>query len=118
MIQQRVGVLLLDVFQTGELATGAKRNYFTNFFTGYNRTDVQERVQDGGKAAVFFHVTSIITNRDAMQGVWARAWARRVWNPARDCRSRDVQAISAALIPVLVTGIQPPRVCAVNDSYA
>ncbi|MOA59758.1 hypothetical protein D3C78_1844520 [compost metagenome] len=29
---------------------------------------VQERVQDGGKAAVFFHVTSIITNRSVMQG--------------------------------------------------
>jgi dienelactone hydrolase len=48
-LTQRYQVLLLDVFQTGALydeGAAAKRNYWTNLFTTYNRTDAQERVQD------------------------------------------------------------------------
>lgn len=40
-------VLLLDLFgNISEIKTAAKRNYFANFFTTYNRTDCQERVGD------------------------------------------------------------------------
>ncbi len=42
-------VLLFDAFMTGPLADAglmAARNPFTNFFTTYNRTVLQERVQD------------------------------------------------------------------------
>jgi len=38
-----------ELFQTGGLYqkdVAAKRNYFTNFFSTYNRTDAQERAQD------------------------------------------------------------------------
>ena len=42
-------VMLLDTFLTGELSNAAAskaRKPFENFFTTYNRTDLQERVQD------------------------------------------------------------------------
>lgn len=48
-LEQRYQVLLLDVFQTGgfHLAqAGPTRNYWTNYYTTYNRTDIQHRVQD------------------------------------------------------------------------
>lgn len=49
LLQRGFIVLVPELFQTGglyqrELAT--KRNYFTNFFSTYNRTDAQERAQD------------------------------------------------------------------------
>jgi hypothetical protein len=49
LVQQGFSVLLPDLFLTGENArpdAAAKRNYFDKFFTTYNRTDIQERVQD------------------------------------------------------------------------
>jgi dienelactone hydrolase len=49
LISKEIAVLLVDTFLTGELAddkAAEARDYFTNFFTTYNRTDVQERVQD------------------------------------------------------------------------
>jgi len=42
-------VVVPELYQTGGLYQrdiAAKRNYFTNFFTTYNRTDAQERAQD------------------------------------------------------------------------
>jgi dienelactone hydrolase len=48
-VDHRYPVLMLDTFLTGELAdpkAQAARNYWTNFFPVYNRTDLQERVQD------------------------------------------------------------------------
>lgn len=42
-------VLVFDSFLTGELenqSLSSKRDYFAKFFTTYNRTDMQERVQD------------------------------------------------------------------------
>src|SRR5258705_3525412 len=42
-------VLLVDTFLTGELAdenASAARKHLTSFFSTYNRTDLQERVQD------------------------------------------------------------------------
>ncbi len=49
LVERGHPVLLLDSFLTGELAdseAATKRKYFEKFFTTYNRTDVQERVQD------------------------------------------------------------------------
>ncbi|HON09037.1 MAG TPA: hypothetical protein PLW02_13150, partial [Verrucomicrobiota bacterium] len=46
-IDRGIPVLLLDLFgNISEIKTAAKRNYFANFFTTYNRTDCQERVGD------------------------------------------------------------------------
>lgn len=49
LLQRGFTVLVPELYQTGGLyqkALADKRNYFTNFFTTYNRTDAQERVQD------------------------------------------------------------------------
>jgi dienelactone hydrolase len=47
LIDKNLAVLLFDTFQTsGTTNAGPKRDYAANFFTTYNRTDIQERVQD------------------------------------------------------------------------
>jgi len=55
LLDKNLAVLLIDTFLTGELAEpGVKpRNYFTELFTTYNRTDVQQRVQDLITACAF-----------------------------------------------------------------
>jgi len=56
LLRKGYAVMLIDTFGTGELAeikTAAKRNYFANFFTTYNRTDFQERTGDIIVAAQF-----------------------------------------------------------------
>jgi len=55
LIEKNLAVLLVDFFQTtgNTNATAPKRDYFSNFFTTYNRTDVQERVQDLVTACAF-----------------------------------------------------------------
>jgi len=49
LLEQGVGVLAPDLYQTGALANidvAAKRDLTRNYFTVYNRTDLQERVLD------------------------------------------------------------------------
>jgi len=49
LLKQGVGVLVPDLYQTGELTNAvmaAKRNLSRNYFSVYNRTDLQERVLD------------------------------------------------------------------------
>jgi dienelactone hydrolase len=51
-------VVLLDTFLTGELARSeiaAARKHLSGFFSTYNRTDLQERVQDLLTACAFAH---------------------------------------------------------------
>ncbi|MEW6303590.1 MAG: acetylxylan esterase [Verrucomicrobiota bacterium] len=59
-------VLLLDMFQTGELANPAaakQRNPFERHFTTYNRTDMQEQVQDLITACSFARAHSKLGKR-------------------------------------------------------
>ncbi|MGC8742942.1 MAG: alpha/beta hydrolase family protein [Verrucomicrobiia bacterium] len=52
LVERGFPVMLIDTFMTGELLKNKnlqpqeKRDYFSNFFTTYNRTDCQERVGD------------------------------------------------------------------------
>jgi dienelactone hydrolase len=49
LLDQRISVVLVDTFLTGELANpeiASARKVTANFFSTYNRTDLQERVQD------------------------------------------------------------------------
>lgn len=49
LLDQRISVVLVDTFLTGELANPqatAARKITANLFSTYNRTDLQERVQD------------------------------------------------------------------------
>lgn len=52
LLDKNIAVLLVDLFQAGAEAD-KKRDYTKEFFTTYNRTDVQERVQDLVTASAF-----------------------------------------------------------------
>ena len=90
LIDRNLAVLLVDTFQTGSASNAApKRDYFSsNFFTTYNRTDVQERVQDLVTACAFAQ-THGKGRRVAMYGHGrAGLWA---WlaSPAGDALAAD-----------------------------
>ena len=54
LLDRDLAVLLVDTFQTGDSAQGGSaRNYSANFYTTYNRTLIQERVQDLVTACAF-----------------------------------------------------------------
>ncbi|HMJ88599.1 MAG TPA: acetylxylan esterase [Candidatus Acidoferrum sp.] len=96
LIEKETAVLLLDTFLTGELAdeTAAKaRNYFTNFFTGYNRTDVQERVQDIVTACSFAQAHSkgrrVILCGSGRAGLWTLLAAPAADAVVADCAQLD-----------------------------
>jgi hypothetical protein len=71
-------VVLVDLFQTGgnnDPAADAKRDYTKNFFTGYNRTDLQERVQDLVTVCAFAQThgkgRTVVLNGAGRAGLWA-----------------------------------------------
>ncbi len=56
LLDKNLAVLIVEPFQTGESAgamADRKRDYAKEFFTTYNRTDAQERVQDLVTACAF-----------------------------------------------------------------
>ena len=56
LLDKRISVVLVDTFLTGELANpeaAAARKHTANHFSTYNRTDLQERVQDLITACAF-----------------------------------------------------------------
>lgn len=74
LLKERHTVLLVDVFGTGSL-TGDPTNTQANYFSTYNRTVMQERVQDLLTAAEFARTRSKDT-QVALVGVQAAgAWA-------------------------------------------
>ncbi len=92
LIEQEVAVLLLDQFGTGQ-RTGPARDYATNFFTTYNRTDMQERVQDLLTACAFAqthgkgrHVILCGTGRAGLTALLASPAAHAV---VADCAQFD-----------------------------
>jgi len=95
LLQRGYTVVVPELFQTGglyqrELAT--KRNYFTNFFSTYNRTDAQERAQDLVTAITYARslgkkVTLCGLDR---AGLWAMLAA-----PAADIVVADAQAFNS-----------------------
>lgn len=96
LITKQVAVLVLDTFLTGELADSTaekQRNYFTNFFTGYNRTDVQERVQDLVTACSFAQAHSkgrrVILAGVGRAGLWTLLAAPAADAVAADCSQLD-----------------------------
>jgi dienelactone hydrolase len=78
LLEKNQGVLLLDTFLTGTLAdeeATRNRNHFANFFTTYNRTDTQERVQDlitaGAYAQRFGKAPRVALVGFGRAGLWA-----------------------------------------------
>jgi hypothetical protein len=105
LLQHGLAVLVVDRF-----STGAPPNQFTNFYTTYNRTELQERVRDllavcaiAGSAADprgprFFDVTLLGTGR---AGLWALMAAPGAGAVIADCDELDVTSDAALLAPDL-----------------
>ncbi len=75
LTQQGMAVVLIDTFLTGELARAgaqAKRQIFTNFFTTYNRTELQQRVQDLATVCAYArrHFKSVALCGTGRAGLW------------------------------------------------
>ncbi len=92
-------VLLVDVFMTGSQANpelAAQRNYFTNFFTTYNRTDAQERMQDIVTASAFarFNLSArrLIFCGTGRGGLWMLMAAPIADIVAADCAQADTSS--------------------------
>ncbi len=96
LIAKEVAVLLLDTFLTGELAdakAASGRDYFTEFFTTYNRTDVQERVQDLVTVCSFAQAHSkgrrVILCGSGRAGLWTLLAAPAADAVVADCAQLD-----------------------------
>jgi len=98
LLERGQAVALLDTFLTGELANAEAqkaRKPFQNFFTTYNRTDAQERVQDLLTACAFAQNHSkgrrVVLCGVGRAGLWALLAA-----PAADAVVADCDALDPA----------------------
>jgi len=97
-------IVLFDAFRTGGLASGdaaAGRKRFDLFFTAYNRTDLQERVQDCVTVCAFAqrHTKGrrIAICGTGRAGLWALLAAPAADVVAADCDSLDLSGDEALL---------------------
>ncbi len=95
LVQRGFTVVIPELFQTGGLyqkAIAEKRNYFTNFFTTYNRTDSQERAQDLVTTITYARTLGKKVTLCGLDraGLWAMLAA-----PAADVLVADAQAFSS-----------------------
>ena len=104
LVEKGHQVLVLDLFRTGELtkvATATNRNYFDKFFTSYNRTDVQERVQDLVTACALarknIEARKVVLVGVGRAGLWATLAASAADAVVADCDALDASADSAWL---------------------
>lgn len=92
LLDRNVAVLLVDTFAPDEKQTKA-RNYTADFFTTYNRTDMQERVQDLVTACAFAQTHSkgrrIILSGEGRAGLWAMLAAPAADALVADCAAFD-----------------------------
>jgi dienelactone hydrolase len=94
LLERNQSVILLDSFLTGDLANAAadKRKYTTGHFSTYNRTDLQERVQDLITACAFAHSHGkgrhVVLSGSGRAGLWALLAA-----PAADAVIADAVAL-------------------------
>jgi hypothetical protein len=105
LLQRGLAVLVVDRF-----SAGASANQFTNFYTTYNRTELQARVRDlltvcavagsGGdpRGPRFFDVTILGTGR---AGLWTLLAAPGAGAVIADCDELDVTSDEALLAPDL-----------------
>ena len=105
LLQRGLAVLTVDRF-----STGTPSNQFTNYYSTYNRTELQERVRDlltvcaaAGSVADprgprFFDVTLLGTGR---AGLWALLAAPAAGAVIADCDALEVASDEALLAPDL-----------------
>jgi dienelactone hydrolase len=100
-------VLVLDTFLTGELsdaAASASRIVTRNYFATYNRTDLQERVQDLVTAAAYVRADSkskreVVLCGVGRAGLWALLAAPAADAVIADCDTFDATSDAALLAP-------------------
>jgi hypothetical protein len=92
LIDKGVAVLTSDLFQP-DAAADKKRDYSKDFFTGYNRTDVQERVQDLVTLCAFAQTQGkgrmVVLHGAGRAGLWAMLAAPACDAIAADCAQFD-----------------------------
>ena len=113
-LKHGVSVLLLDTFLTGDLAnaelSSLRNQQVEMFFTTYNRTDIQERVQDLVSAAAY--VRKRLKNQAMIYGtgragLWALLAAPAVDGVIADCAKFDFASDTELLQPdVFVPGMR------------
>ena len=103
-LERGLTVLLLDTFLTGDLADPAAaklRDYFSNFFPTYNRTDCQERVQDLMTACAYARTVPDTRNVTVCgvgrAGLWALLAAPAADDVIADCAELDSASDQALL---------------------
>ena len=108
LLGRGVPVMLLDTFLTGELANAkatTARHYFTNYFTTYNRTDVQERVQDLVTACSYatksLGAKQVVLCGVDRAGLWALLAAPVADAAVADCATLDSGSDQALMAPDL-----------------
>ncbi len=102
LIDRGFSVLLPDLFLTGEMAdpeSSKKRKYGEKYFTTYNRTDAQERVQDLITACAFARTKArhVILGGTGRAGLWALLAAPAADAVVADCDTLDVSNDEALL---------------------
>lgn len=106
LLARRQAVLLIDAFLTGERADAeaeaARKRPFSAYFSTYNRTLLQERVQDLCTALAYLKgrrdVTSAAVVGVGKAGLWALLAA-----PAADCVAADCAHLDLTRDDALVT---------------
>lgn len=108
LLGKKAAVLLLDTFLTGDSANyelSSQRNQVELFFTTYNRTDLQERVQDLITAASYAKNkrknSEVILCGTGRAGLWAMLAAPAVDGIVADCNGLDTTSDRELLKPDL-----------------
>ena len=110
LLARNTPVLLMDAFMTGPLADAglmAARNPFTNFFTTYNRTVLQERVQDIITACAFARGSAkgpkVLVCGEGQAGAWALLAAPAADGVVADADGFDGLAVERWMRPDMFT---------------
>jgi dienelactone hydrolase len=104
LVARGYSVLLPDLFQTGPKANlqwAARRQPFEKFFTTYNRTDVQERVQDLLTTAALARrelgARQVVFAGEGRAGLWTLLAAPGADGVAADCAGETANDDTALL---------------------
>ena len=104
LLNRNYSVILVDTFLTGELASDAAsqaRKPLANFFCTYNRTDLQERVQDLITTCAFARrqekVRRVVLCGSGRAGLWSLMAAPAADAVVADCDSIDLSNDTALM---------------------
>lgn len=96
LLEEGLTVMLIDLFQTGasrDASAATARNFFKNHFTVYNRTDLQERVQDLVTACRAARQVSS-GHQAVLCGLGTAGWWTLLAAPAADATLAEVSGLN------------------------